>query len=272
MKCCETSTAQPIFLQKKPERSEQSSEFVGFFCKNKHKGWKLTEAKGTPAKRTPLYETHVSLGARMVDFAGFEMPVTYGSIIEEHTAVRERVGLFDVSHMGEFIVTGPDAKAFVNQVITNDCSPLTPGDVQYTVMCRENGTVVDDLLVFILAEDRVLLVVNAANIDKDFAHIDTFEKRGVELVDASDGFALIALQGPRAPDVLLACGFFADTRDAIAKLEYYNGLVFDRDGEEVFVSRTGYTGERGYEIFLPPKLARPVWDDLAEAGRGFDIR
>jgi len=119
------------------------------------------------------------LGAKMVEFAGFLMPVSYGSIIEEHRAVRERVGIFDVSHMGEFLVTGPRAREFVNEVITNDCSKLAPGMVQYSVMCRENGTAVDDLLVFAVEENRLLLVVNASNIDKDFAHVLTFPKNGV---------------------------------------------------------------------------------------------
>lgn len=232
----------------------------------------MSEAKGTPPKRTPLYEAHVSLGAKIVDFAGFEMPVAYGSIIDEHTAVRERAGLFDVSHMGEFIVSGTGAAEFVNRVITNDCSKLTPGALQYTVMCRDNGTVIDDLLVFVLAKDRILLVVNAANIGKDFAHIDAFKKNGVELVDASDEYALIAVQGPRARDVMVGCGFFAAVRKELADLAYYNGLVIDQRGDEVLVSRTGYTGELGYEIFVPPPLARPLWDELRESGRRFDIR
>ena len=144
-------------------------------------------------KKTPMCEIHQASGARMVDFAGFLMPVSYGSIIEEHRAVRERVGIFDVSHMGEFLVTGPRAREFVNEVITNDCSKLAPGMVQYSVMCRENGTAVDDLLVFAVEENRLLLVVNASNIDKDFAHVLTFPKNGVKVENASDSYALLAV-------------------------------------------------------------------------------
>jgi aminomethyltransferase len=225
----------------------------------------------TDPKKTPLYEAHRSLGAKMVEFAGFLMPVSYRSIIEEHTAVRQRAGLFDVSHMGEFLVTGEGALDFVNAAITNDCSPLLPGGLQYTVMCRENGTVVDDLLVFVLARDRVMLVVNASNIDKDFEHLSTFDRKRVELRNASDDYALVAVQGPRAREVLVSCGLFSRFRDEIETLAYYNGLRMEHDGEEILVSRTGYTGEIGFEIFVSPRLADRLWADLMAAGRPHGI-
>ncbi len=192
-------------------------------------------------KKTPLYEIHRSLGAKIVDFAGFAMPVVYGSIMDEHYAVRERVGLFDVSHMGEFLVTGRDAKEFVNGIITNDCSALLPGALQYTVMCRENGTVVDDLLVYVLAQDRVMLVANASNIEKDFAHVTGFLRDGVAVTNVSDEYALIAVQGPRSKEVLVACDFFLGVSDQIDQLPYYQGLSYEYRGLEVLVSRTGYT-------------------------------
>ena len=148
-------------------------------------------------RTTPLTEVHRSLGAKLVDFAGFLMPVAYGSILAEHGAVRERAGIFDVSHMGEFVVTGERAKEFVNEVITNDCSKLAPGSLQYSVMCRDDGTVVDDLLVYVVDDRRIMLVVNASNIDKDLEHVLSFEKNGVDVRNASDDYALIAVQGPR---------------------------------------------------------------------------
>jgi len=218
-------------------------------------------------QKTPLYEIHRSLGAKIVDFAGFSMPVAYGSIIDEHQAVRERVGLFDVSHMGEFLITGGDAKEFVNGIITNDCSALSPGALQYSVMCRENGTVVDDLLVFVLAEDRVMLVVNASNIEKDFAHVTGFSREGVTVTNVSDEYALIAVQGPRSKEVLVACDFFSGVTDQIDQLPYYYGLSYEYRGEEVLVSRTGYTGELGFEVFVPAHLAETLWIDLTVAGK-----
>jgi aminomethyltransferase len=207
----------------------------------------------------------------MVEFAGFLMPVSYAGIIDEHTAVRERVGLFDVSHMGEFVVTGEGALDFVNAATTNDCSALSPGSLQYTVMCRENGTVVDDLLVFVVARDRVILVVNASNVDKDFDHLSAFERRRAELRNASEDYALIAIQGPHAREVLVSTELFAKHRAPIEALAYYNGLQVRSDGEEILVSRTGYTGEIGFEVFVPPRMAEELWTQLTAAGRAHAI-
>lgn len=225
----------------------------------------------TGLKKTPLHAIHESLGAKMVDFAGFSMPVAYGSIIEEHMTVRTRAGIFDVSHMGEFLVTGAGALGFVNEIVTNDCSRLTPGRLQYTVMCREDGTTVDDLLVFVLAPDRVVLVVNASNIDKDFTHVGTFERRGVEVANVSDEYALIAVQGPLTREVLGACPLFESVAAAIADLPYYRGVEFEYDGSKLLISRTGYTGELGFEIFMPNALAETVWSGITKAGKAHGI-
>lgn len=218
------------------------------------------------AKKTPLYDMHRLLGGKMVDFAGFLMPVAYGSIIDEHRAVRERVGMFDVSHMGEFLVAGPRARSFVNQIITNDCSRLSPGALQYTVMCGEDGTVVDDLLVYAVDEERLLLVVNAANIDKDLDHVSSFDMAGVDFRNVSDHYALIAVQGPKTREVLATCPLFEGVSNRLDDTAYYYGFTFDTHGAEVLVSRTGYTGELGFEIFVPADLAETTWTQIQAAG------
>lgn len=222
-------------------------------------------------KKTPLSDIHESLGAKMVEFAGFMMPVSYGSIIDEHRAVRERVGIFDVSHMGEFFITGPRAKDLVNEIITNDCSKLEAGGLQYSAMCREDGTTVDDLLVWVLAEDRVLLVVNAANIDKDFRHVASFRAEGARVENRSDDYALLAVQGPKTRDVLKACPLFDGVHREIDECPYYKGFAFTRDGDEILVSRTGYTGELGFEVFVPTRQAAAFWKAIAGAGAAFGI-
>jgi aminomethyltransferase len=217
-------------------------------------------------KKTPLAEIHESLGAKMVEFAGFLMPVSYGSIIEEHRAVRERAGLFDVSHMGEFLVTGPGAKKFVNEIITNDCSKISPGALQYSVMCREDGSTVDDLLVFVLDDERIIMVVNAANIDKDFEHVLSFEQKDVTVENVSDSYSLIAVQGPMAREVIKAAPVFESVSREIDEVAYYKGFRFDHEGSEVLVTRTGYTGELGFEVFVAPSLAPLFWRQLYDAG------
>lgn len=222
-------------------------------------------------KKTPLNEAHLSLGAKMVPFAGWEMPVSYSGIIEEHVAVRERAGVFDVSHMGEFIVSGPDALAFVDRAVTNNCAKL-PGDgVLYSVMCRENGTVVDDVLVTRLADDRYMIVVNAANIQKDWSHLSALAADGrddIALEDASDRTALIAVQGPGAEALLRACPTFSADEDKFDRIGYYRYFTTSRDGHDIIVSRTGYTGERGFELFLPAESAMDVWNEVLRAGSG----
>jgi aminomethyltransferase len=220
-------------------------------------------------KRTPLYEEHAKLGAKLIPFAGFEMPVQYpDGVAKEHQRVRERAGLFDVSHMGEFLVSGNDAEAFVNYVVSNDVSRAVPGQAQYSMMCKEDGGIVDDLLIYKF-QDRIRLVVNAANIEKDFAWIqcqlDEREEFDVELVNESDEVALLALQGP------ISEGILASLTDAdLASVGYYR-FVEDRvAGEPCVISRTGYTGEDGFELYCEPGVAAKLWTALLDTG-GEDI-
>ena len=217
----------------------------------------------TPLKRTPLFETHVALRAKMVPFAGFEMPVQYPTgITAEHKAVREKAGLFDVSHMGEFIVRGPQAVEFVNYVTTNDVAALKPGQAQYSTILREDGTIVDDCLVY-RAQDRVLMVVNGSNIDKDFAHISRYVgKFDATLDDISDRVALLALQGPQAQKILQE-----HTDTDLSQIKYYEFETGTVAGvEKVYISRTGYTGEDGFELYFPSEHAPAMWSALTRSG------
>ncbi|MFL5599571.1 MAG: glycine cleavage system aminomethyltransferase GcvT [Gemmatimonadaceae bacterium] len=220
-------------------------------------------APATALKRTPLYDVHVALGAKIVPFAGFEMPVQYPTgITAEHKAVRERAGLFDVSHMGEFIVRGPQAVEFVNHVTTNDVAALKPGQAQYSTILREDGTIVDDCLVY-RADDRVLMVVNGSNIDKDFAHISRFvDDFDVTLEDISDQIALLALQGPKAAEILQR-----HTDTDLSKIKYYEFTTGKVAGvDKVYISRTGYTGEDGFELYFPAEQAPKIWSALTKSG------
>jgi aminomethyltransferase len=226
----------------------------------------------TKLKKTPLYEVHAALGARMVPFAGYEMPVSYTGIIEEHDAVRERVGLFDVSHMGEFIVSGPGTFEYLDSVVTNNCGKLAADGVLYTVMCRENGTVVDDLVISRLADDRALVVANAANIEKDLLHLNLLlPPDGVELADKSDDYALLAVQGPDSRELLKRCPTFVPARDRLDEIGYYRYLSLEAGGDELLVSRTGYTGEIGFELLVPAARALAIWNELMENGREFGL-
>jgi aminomethyltransferase len=214
-------------------------------------------------KRTPLYDAHLALGAKIVPFAGFEMPVQYPTgITREHEAVRSGAGMFDVSHMGEFLVEGPGALAFVSFVTTNDPAQLALGQVQYSVFCLPDGGIVDDLLVYRMEEQRFRLVVNGANIDKDWAHVvglaGDFD---VELTDESDDIGLIALQGPAAETILQP---LVDVD--LAPMGFYWFAEGHVDGAPGVISRTGYTGEAGFELYLPPAATRSVWDRLLERG------
>jgi aminomethyltransferase len=216
-----------------------------------------------PLKRTPLYDVHVALGAKIVPFAGFEMPVQYPTgITAEHKAVREKAGLFDVSHMGEFIVRGPQAVEFVNHVTTNDVAALQPGQAHYSTILREDGTIVDDCLVY-RADDRVLMVVNGSNIDKDFAHISRFVGDfDATLDDISDAVALLALQGPDAEKILQK-----HTDTDLSKIKYYEFTTGTVAGvEKVYISRTGYTGEDGFELYFPGEHATTIWNALTASG------
>jgi aminomethyltransferase len=213
-------------------------------------------------KRTPLHAEHVSLGAKMVPFAGYEMPVQYPTgIMEEHKAVRTRAGLFDVTHMGEFDIRGPDALALVQRVVTNDASKLAVGQAQYAVICYENGCAVDDCIVYRFA-DHFMIVVNASNRDKDRAWVEA-ATRGldVQFTDRSDEFALLALQGPAAARILAR---LTDAKlDDIAYYHFGAGVVAD---VPAIIARTGYTGEDGFELFVDWDSGVALWRALLEAG------
>ncbi|MBO4455023.1 MAG: glycine cleavage system aminomethyltransferase GcvT [Bacteroidales bacterium] len=215
-------------------------------------------------KTTCLHEDHIALGAKMSPFAGFDMPIQYAGIIQEHNAVRTAAGMFDVSHMGEIVVDGPDAEKFVNHIFTNDVRGLEPGHILYGMMCYPDGGTVDDLLVYKEFESGFLLVVNAANIEKDFDWIlknkEGFE---VEVFNDSDSWGQIALQGPKAEDALVNLMGIEELRD----LEFYTFYdLEDEDGGRVIVSRTGYTGEDGFEIYASPDNIRDIWAMLLEDG------
>lgn len=215
-------------------------------------------------KQTPLHEIHLQLGARMTGFAGFDMPVQYSGIIDEHMAVRERAGMFDVSHMGEVFVRGPHAFDYVQRLVTNDASKLYDGKAMYTVMCRPSGGIVDDLLVYRLSADEYMLVINAANIEKDVDWMRDNAIDGAELTDRSDDTALIAIQGPASHEIVgRASGI------GLSDLKFYHFLRPDRflAHSDVLLSHTGYTGERGLEIYSPPSAAPAIWDALMDAGK-----
>lgn len=214
-------------------------------------------------RKTPLNSVHRELGARMVHFGGWDMPVEYSGLIAEHMAVRQAAGLFDVSHMGEFEIAGPGALAFLQRTTSNDVGRLSDGQGQYTALPMDNGAAVDDAIVYRYAADRYLMVVNAGNIEKDFAWLREHGPQGCELRDRSDEFALLALQGPRAQDILRA--LTAMDLAAIKSYHFAEGVVA---GVPAVVARTGYTGEDGFEVFVPPDAAVSVWNALLEKGAG----
>lgn len=218
-------------------------------------------------KRTPLYAEHVALGGKMVPFAGFEMPVQYPTgITAEHKAVREAAGLFDVSHMGEFILTGPQALDLIQKVTVNDASKMEVGQAQYSAMCMDHGGVVDDLIVYRFA-DRWMLVVNAANLDKDLAWIRSHaEGMDVVVEDRSDEMALLALQGPAAREILRP---LADID--VDDVKYYRFMEGTVAGVSGIISGTGYTGEDGFELYIPAEGAVTLWRALLEAGEGVGL-
>lgn len=216
-------------------------------------------------KRTALYPIHCELGARMVEFGGWQMPVQYRGVIDEHLAVRHAAGLFDVSHMGEIEVKGPDALAFLQELTTNDVSRLSNGQIQYTLMCYPDGGVVDDLTLYRFDGEHFLLCVNAANTDKDYAWIEQALEdsnlSGVSCRNVSAEFAQLALQGPAAATILAR--LTDTTLERIAFYHFYEGLVA---GIPTIISRTGYTGEDGFELYCHPEGAITLWRNLLEVG------
>jgi aminomethyltransferase len=216
----------------------------------------------TALRRTPLYDLHRELGAKLIDFGGWEMPVQYAGILEEHRAVRERVGIFDVSHMGELELTGEDALASLQWLTPNDVGRLADGRCHYTAFLTEKGTFVDDLLVYRKRQDSWLLVVNASNTPKDFEWARAHSRGNVNVVDVSNRYALIAVQGPRAAALVARLAV-----DDPSDLAYYAFRETSVAGFRALVSRTGYTGEDGFEIYLAPESAEPVFRRLLEDGR-----
>ncbi|MEX2585283.1 MAG: glycine cleavage system aminomethyltransferase GcvT [Balneolaceae bacterium] len=216
------------------------------------------------AKQTPLYSQHLKLDAKMTDFGGFEMPVQYSGIKEEHRAVRERAGLFDVSHMGELYLSGPEAEALLQYVTVNDVSILQPGQAQYTLLCNEQGGIVDDLLIYKIETELFMLVVNASNTEKDKAWIQSRNTYDAALEDRSGQTALIALQGPAAEKILNVL-----SPSEFCRLPgFHFGVGRVAGEEEILVSATGYTGEKGYELYLDIALSDPVtvWEQILKAG------
>jgi aminomethyltransferase len=218
-------------------------------------------------QRTPLYDRHVALGAKIVDFAGWAMPVQYDGLIAEHRRVRGQVGLFDVSHMGELSLHGPGALATIDALATNDCTALADGQVLYTALCNPQGGVRDDALVYRIAADQFTVVVNASNTGKISAWTREHLRPDTVLLDVSNDIALIAVQGPQSRALLARCRTLGPLGRRAGDLEYYWFVGDDVDGRRILVSRTGYTGEKGFEIFLPPDRAGDLWDELLERGR-----
>ncbi len=219
-------------------------------------------------KYTPFHKNHIELGAKMAPFAGYEMPIQYSSITEEHMCVRNKVGVFDVSHMGEFWVKGPNALAFLQYVTSNDVSALTIGKAQYSCFPNGKGGIVDDLLVYKYADEKYMLVVNAANIDKDWAHCVANNPMGAELENASDEIGQLAIQGPEAINVLQKL-----TEVNLSDIPYYSFTTGAFAGvEDVIISNTGYTGAGGFELYFYPKDAQTIWSAIFEAGAEFGIQ
>ena len=228
----------------------------------------MTEAPAAP-RHTPLHAAHEALGARLVPYAGYEMPVQYASIIEEHRTVRSAVGLFDLSHMGELAVTGPEALALARYAVISDPGALEPGQAQYSMLCAEDGGIIDDLIVY-RTDEGYLIVCNAANHDAVIAHLAELRERGdfdATVEDRSEKTALIAPQGPRAAELLASL-----TELDLSSLGYYRSLRGAVAGIDCLVARTGYTGEDGFELFCDARRAPALWDALLATGAALGIR
>ena len=215
----------------------------------------------TVLKRTPFYDYHRAAGAKLVDFAGFEMPVRYTGDVREHLAVRQAAGLFDITHMGEFDVRGPGSTEWLDRMVTNHVGALAVGQTLYSPRCRPDGGIVDDLLVY-RYDDHYMVVVNASNLNKDFQWLAAHKPAGVTLTDQSDATALLAVQGPRAADILRG-----HVSDGALDLGYYRFMPGTLFGVPATLSRTGYTGEDGFELYFDPQHADAVWTGIVAAGK-----
>ncbi|WP_250437198.1 glycine cleavage system aminomethyltransferase GcvT [Hanstruepera flava] len=219
-------------------------------------------------KNTALTDTHIALGAKMVPFAGYNMPVQYEGVNIEHETVRHAVGVFDVSHMGEFLIEGPSALDLVQKVTSNDASKLSPGKAQYSCFPNDNGGIVDDLIVYMIKENQYLLVVNASNIEKDWNWISSKNDVGATMRNLSDDYSLLAIQGPKAIEAMQSL-----TSHDLSEIKFYNFVVGDFAGiEHVIISATGYTGSGGFEIYCKNSEVKQVWDKVFEAGVDFGIK
>lgn len=219
-------------------------------------------------QNTALTETHIALGAKMVPFAGFNMPVSYEGVNLEHETVRNNVGVFDVSHMGEFLITGPTALDLIQKVTSNDASKLINGKAQYSCIPNENGGIVDDLIVYKIADEKYLLVVNASNIQKDWDWISSHNSMGATMRDLSSEYSLLAIQGPKA-----AIAMQSLTSVDLETMKFYTFEVADFAGiENVIISATGYTGSGGFEIYCKNSEVKQIWDNAFEAGADYDIK
>lgn len=219
-------------------------------------------------KFVPLNALHEKLGAKMVPFAGYNMPVRYSSDIEEHMTVRNGVGVFDVSHMGEFIIKGPHALDLIQRVTSNDASKLIDGQAQYSCLPNETGGIVDDLIVYKIKDNDYLVVVNASNIEKDWSWISKFNSKGAEMKNISDDICLFAVQGPKAASVLQKL-----TNADLSAIKYYHFAIREFAGvQDVIISNTGYTGAGGFEIYVKKEFAEKVWNAIFEAGKDVNIK
>ncbi|WP_420600971.1 glycine cleavage system aminomethyltransferase GcvT [Flagellimonas sp.] len=220
-------------------------------------------------KSTALSETHIALGAKMVPFAGYNMPVSYEGVNIEHETVRNAVGIFDVSHMGEFLIEGPKALDLIQKVTSNDATKLTVGKAQYSCLPNETGGIVDDLIVYRIKEETYLLVVNASNIEKDWNHISKYNDAiGAVMKDISEDYSLLAIQGPKAVEAMRSLSSVD-----LSEIKFYNFVVGDFAGiEHVIISATGYTGSGGFEIYCKNSEVKQVWDKVLEAGADFGIK
>lgn len=219
-------------------------------------------------KKTPFTDTHIALGAKMHEFAGYNMPIEYSGIIDEHLTVVNAVGVFDVSHMGEFWVKGPKALEFVQKIGSNDASAIGVGKIQYTCFVNESGGIIDDYLLYHYEEEKYMLVVNAANIGKDWAWCQQQNTIGAELENASDHIAQLAIQGPKALATLQKL-----TQVDLSQVPYYTFVTGEMAGvKDVIISNTGYTGAGGFELYFYPEYGKQIWDAVFEAGAEFGIK
>ncbi|MCH8285017.1 glycine cleavage system aminomethyltransferase GcvT [candidate division KSB1 bacterium] len=217
-------------------------------------------------KKTALYDTHVKMGGKMVAFAGFSMPLVYSSIMDEHRCVRSKAGMFDVSHMGEFLISGSGALDLIQKVTINDAAKLTIGQAQYSAMCYPDGGIVDDLLVYRF-QDHYMLVVNSSNIEKDFSWIKSHSNGNVEIEDVSGKTSLIAVQGPNSRDLLQTL-----TEEDLSPIKFYRTVNAKLADKPMIISRTGYTGELGFELYMDESFSEQVWNAIIDKGQAFGIQ